>query len=58
MKNVEELYKKHYNVYKIDYDTDDELNGAKMKKVDYKLFELIHKTDEELKLYEETKKCY
>ena len=26
MKNVNELYKKHYNDYKSDYDRDDELN--------------------------------
>ena len=29
MKNVDELYKKYYNAYKSDYDTDDELNEAK-----------------------------
>ena len=34
MKNVDELYKKYYNAYKSDYDTDDELKGAKKKKFD------------------------
>ena len=29
MKNVDELYKKYYNAYKSDYETDDELKGAK-----------------------------
>ena len=29
IKNVDELYEKYYNAYKSDYDTDDELNGAK-----------------------------
>ena len=33
-KNVDELYKKYYNAYKSDYDTDDELKGAKKKKFD------------------------
>ena len=33
MKNVDELYKKHYNFYKNDFDNDDELNEAKKKKM-------------------------
>ena len=32
MKNVDELYKKYYNAYKSDYDTDDELKEVKKKK--------------------------
>ena len=32
MKNVDELYKKYYNAYKSDYDTDDELKEDKKKK--------------------------
>ena len=31
MKNVDKLYKKYYNAYKSDYDTDDELNKTKRK---------------------------
>ena len=31
MKNVDKLYKNYYNTYKSDYDTDDELKGAKKK---------------------------
>ena len=53
MKNVNKLYKKQHNAYKRDYDTDDELNEAKKKKSDYKQFELVNKTEEELKLDEE-----
>ena len=56
MKNVDEIYKKQYNAYKSDYDTDDEPIETKKKRVDYKQFELVDKTDEELKLDEETKK--
>ena len=56
MKNVDELYKKYYNGYKNDYDTDDELNETKKKKIDYKQFELFDKTDKKLTLDEETKK--
>ena len=55
MKNVDELYKKYYNGYKNDYDTDDELNETKKKKIDYKQFELFDKTDKKLTLDEETK---
>ena len=55
MKNGGELYRKYYNAYKSDYDTDDELNEAKKKKFDYKQFKLVDKTDEELKMDEETK---
>ena len=40
MKNVHELYKKYYNAYKNDYDTDNELNEAKKKEFDYRQFEL------------------
>ena len=29
MKNVDELFKKYYNAYKSDYDTDGELKEAK-----------------------------
>ena len=32
MKNVDELYEKYYNVYKNDYDNDDELSGGKKEK--------------------------
>ena len=55
MKNVDELYKKYYDAYKSDYETDDELNEAKKKKFDYKQFGLVDKTDKESKLDEETK---
>ena len=55
MKNVDELFGKYYNAYNSDYDTDDELNEAKKKKVDHKQFELVDKIDEVLKLDEETK---
>ena len=58
MKNVDELYKKYYNGYKNDYDTDDELNETKKKKIDYKQFELFDKTDKKLTLDEETKKFF
>ena len=43
MKNVDELYKKYYNAYKNDYDTDNELNEAKKKEFDYRQFELADK---------------
>ena len=55
MKNVDELYEKYYNAYKNDYDAD-ELSEAKKKKIDYKEFELLDKTDKKLTLDEETKK--
>ena len=57
MKNIDELYKKYYNAYKNDYDTD-ELNEAKKKNVDYKQFELFDKTDKRTKLAEKTKKFF
>ena len=56
MKSVDELYKKYYNVYKNDYDNDNELNEAKKKNSEYKQFELFDKTDKNLTLDEETKK--
>ena len=37
MENVDELYEKYYNSYKSEYDTDDELNGAKKKKFELKI---------------------
>ena len=40
MKNVDELYKNHYNAYKNDYDTDDELTEDKKKNFNYKQFEI------------------
>ena len=55
MKNVDELFGKYYNAYNSDYDTDDELNEAKKKKVDHKQFELVDNIDEVLKLDEQTK---
>ena len=55
MKNVDELCKKYYNAYESDYGTDDKLNETKKKILDYKQFKLGDKTDEELKLDEETK---
>ena len=55
MKNVDELYKKYYNAYKSDYETDGELNEAKKKKFDDNQFKLVDKTNKELKLDEETK---
>ena len=38
MKNVDELYEKYYDAHKSDDDTDDALNEAKKKKIDYKQF--------------------
>ena len=40
MKNVDKLYKNCYNVYKSDFDTNDELTKDKKKKFSYKQFEL------------------
>ena len=57
MKNIDELYKKYYNAYKNDYDTD-ELNEAKKKKIDYKQFELFDKTDKKSKQNGETNKIF
>ena len=37
MENVDELYEKYYNSYKSEYDTDDELNGAKKKEFELKI---------------------
>ena len=48
MKNVDELYKKYYDAYKNDYDSDNELSEGKKKKFDYKQFELFDKTNKEL----------
>ena len=53
MKNVDELYKNYYNTYKSDYDTDDELKGAK---TDHKQFEIDDEMNKESKLDEKTKK--
>ena len=55
MKNVDELYKNYYNVYKSDYDTDDELNEDKKRNFDNKQFELDDKISKEPKLDEKTK---
>ena len=54
MENVDKLHKKYYSSYESDYDTDDKLNKPK-KKFEYKQFELVDKTDKEIKLNEETK---
>ena len=40
MKNVDELYKKYYNDYKSDFDTNNELTENKKKKCNFKNFEL------------------
>ena len=53
MKNIDELCKTYYIASK--YGTDDELNETKKKMFDCKQFKLGDKTDEELKLDEETK---
>ena len=50
MKNIDKLYKKYYDAYKNDYDTDDKLNKVKKKKFYYKQFKLGDKKDEESKL--------
>ena len=50
MKNISELYEKYCDAYKNDYGSDDELNKAKMKKIDYKQFKLGDKKSEESKL--------
>ena len=49
MKNVDELYKKYYDAYKNDYDSDNELSEGKKKKFDCKQFELFDKTNKKLK---------
>ena len=58
MKNADEFSEKYYNAYKNDYDNNNELNGAKKKKVGYKKFELFDKTDKKLTLHKETKKFF
>ena len=45
MKNVDELHEKYYDVYKDDYDTNDELNQAKKKGFDYTKFKVGNKID-------------
>ena len=55
MKHVGDLYKKYYDAYKSDYDTDDEFKEGKKKKFDYKQFELDDKISKESKLDEKTK---
>ena len=40
MKNIDDLYKNYYSVYKSDFDTDNELTENKNKKFNYKQFEL------------------
>ena len=55
MKNIDELYKKCYNAYKKDYKGENGLYKAKKKNFDLKQFKIDDKTDEELKLDEETK---
>ena len=55
VKNVDEIHKKYYNAYKSDYDTDDELKGAKKKKFDHKQFELDGKINKQSKVNEKTK---
>ena len=57
LKNVIKLYNNYRGIHKNDYASEDELSEAKKKKFDYKHFELVDKTDKELKLNEETKKC-
>ena len=54
IKNVEEVYRKCYDAYKDEYDNGDELNGVKNKKVRYKQFKIVDKTDQESKLNKET----
>ena len=54
MKNVNELYKKYYNTYKSDYDTDDGLKKDKKKKFEYKQFELDDEIKKESNLDEKT----
>ena len=40
MKNIDDLYKNYYSVYKSDSDTDNELTENKNKQFNYKQFEL------------------
>ena len=54
MKNVDELYKNHYNAYKSDFDTN-ELTEDKNKKFNYKQFEIDDMINKESKLDEKTK---
>ena len=58
MKNADELCEKYYNAYKNDYDNNNEVNGAKNKKIGYKQFELFDKTDKKLTLDKERKKFF
>ena len=55
MKNVDKLYKKYYNAYKSDYDTDDELKKDKKKIFNCKQFELDDEINKESKLDEKIK---
>ena len=50
MKKVDNLYRKYYNAYKSDYNTDDKLNEDKKKTYDYKQFELDDEISKESKL--------
>ena len=43
MKNITELYDKYYNVYKIHYDSKDELSVAEKKKIDPNSWKLLVK---------------
>ena len=58
MENIEKLYKKYYDVYKNDYDANDESNEAKKKYFDYTKFELVDKIGKRSKLDGETKKIF
>ena len=53
-KKCRRALQKYYETYKSDYDADDKINGTKKKNFHYKQFELVNKTDKELKLDEET----
>ena len=55
MKNANELCEKYYNANKNDYDNNNEVNGAKNKKIGYKQFELFDKADKKLTLDKERK---
>ena len=57
MKNVDNLYEKYYNVYKSDYDTNDELTKNKKEKYDNKQFELGDEINKESKLDEKNKRA-
>ena len=49
MKNVDEFYKSYFNVYKGDYDSDDELTKDRKKNLDYKQLELGNETKKRVK---------